>query len=139
MIRFTVKGTPKAQPRVKFSSRGKFGKAYTPDTANDWKALIMIEAKKHFHQPLDGPVCVNVWFAMPRPKNHYNSKGQLKPNAPFWHTSKPDRDNLDKCVLDAMTAIGAFRDDCQVCDGRIQKVYSDDPRAIIEIYQPLDH
>jgi crossover junction endodeoxyribonuclease RusA len=124
MITFFVQGTPKAQPRVKFSSRGKFGRAYTPDTADDWKALVMIEAKKHFKQPLEGPLRVDIEFLFPRPKSHFTSKGQLKPNAPFWHTTKPDRDNLDKCVLDALTTVGAWHDDCQVCCGTIYKSYT---------------
>lgn len=36
------------------------------------------------------------------------------------HIKKPDRDNLDKAVLDALTGI-FWIDDCQVCDGRIRK------------------
>jgi Holliday junction resolvase RusA-like endonuclease len=124
MITFFVQGVPKAQPRVKFSSRGNFGRAYTPDTADDWKALVMIEAKKHFREPLEGPLRVDIEFLFPRPKSHFTSKGQLKPNSPFWHTTKPDRDNLDKCVLDALTTIGAWNDDCQVCCGTIYKSYT---------------
>jgi Holliday junction resolvase RusA-like endonuclease len=120
-ITYFIPGLPKAQPRVKFASRGKFGKAYTPDTANDWKAMIMIESKKHFPEMLTGPLQVSICFYFPRPKAHLNSKGELKPGAPLYHTSKPDRDNLDKCVLDALTQVGAWQDDTQVCAGSIDK------------------
>ena len=121
---FFVQGLPKAQPRVKFASRGKFGKAYTPDSANDWKACVMLTAKAHFHEPLDGPISVSICFYFLRPKNHFNSKGALKPNAPLYHTSTPDRDNLDKCVLDALTQVGMWHDDAQVCAGGIDKRYA---------------
>jgi Holliday junction resolvase RusA-like endonuclease len=120
-LTFFVQGLPKAQPRVKFASRGKFGKAYTPDSANDWKACLMIAAKPHFREPLAGAISASVCFYFPRPKSHFNSKGELKPTAPVFHTSKPDRDNLDKCVLDALTQIGAWNDDAQVCSGGIDK------------------
>ncbi len=36
------------------------------------------------------------------------------------HTGRPDRDNLDKAVLDAMKGL-IFRDDAQVCAGTIEK------------------
>jgi Holliday junction resolvase RusA-like endonuclease len=38
----------------------------------------------------------------------------------IWHVKKPDRDNLDKAVLDALTGI-FWHDDCQVCSGSIEK------------------
>jgi Holliday junction resolvase RusA-like endonuclease len=137
MITFFVQGVPKAQPRVKFSSRGKFGRAYTPDTADDWKALVMIEAKKHFREPLEGPLLIDIHFFFSRPKSHFNSKGEVKESSPFWHTNKPDRDNLDKCVLDALTSIGAWNDDCQVCAGYISKQYSPISGAKISVKQLL--
>ncbi len=123
IIQFFVSGIPKAQPRVKFARRGAFSKAYTPDTANDWKSLVMEEAKRNCTQKLTGPVSVCLSFYFPRPKSHFDSKGVLKPGAPVYHTTKPDRDNLDKCVLDALTSIGAWDDDCQVCAGAIRKCY----------------
>lgn len=140
-ITFFVAGLPKAQPRVKFASRGKFGRAYTPDSANDWKALVMLEAKKHFSAPLEGPIAVTLWFAFPRPKSHFNSKGELRESAPYWHTSKPDRDNLDKCVLDALTTIGAWRDDCQVCKGTIAKHFTapGDSAGVAIIIDRIEH
>lgn len=123
-ITFFVTGLPKAQPRVKFASRGKFGRAYTPDTANDWKAMVMLEAKRHCTEKITGPIVVSICFYFPRPKSHFNSKGEIKPNTPIYHTSKPDRDNLDKCVLDALTQIGAWEDDAQVCGGAIDKRFA---------------
>lgn len=37
------------------------------------------------------------------------------------HIRKPDRDNLDKAILDPMTRCGAWHDDCQVIAGAIDK------------------
>ena len=86
--------------------------------------------------PWSGPLCVDFTFYFPRPKNHFRSNGELKPSAPMWHTAKPDRDNADKSVLDALTNLGIWGDDKQVCDGRIRKLYAGGmPFAQATIYQ----
>lgn len=124
-IRFFVTGTPKAQPRIKAGRRGAFTRVYTPDTADDWKGLVAIAAKKLLPEtPLESPLRVDLRFYFPRPKAHLRANGALKPNAPHWHTAKPDRDNLDKCILDCLKTIGMYKDDAQVCSGYITKVYA---------------
>lgn len=49
-----------------------------------------------------------------------------------WYIYKPDRDNLDKFILDGLSQT-FLADDCLVCDGRIQKKYSKTPRTVITI------
>jgi Holliday junction resolvase RusA-like endonuclease len=61
-------------------------------------------------------------FIMPRPKNQYDAKGNLKNPAPFFHTVKPDRIKLARAVEDALTGI-IWVDDSQCCDGPIIKRY----------------
>ena len=123
-----VAGLPKAQPRTKARAFGKFAQVYTPKVSDDWKMIVRNEARRAWnasgnHEPFAGPLCVNLTFHFPRPKGHLNSRGDLKPNAPHWHTTKPDRDNSDKAVLDALTNLGIWGDDKQVCDGCIKKIY----------------
>ena len=60
----------------------------------------------------------------------------LRDDAPYWHTKKPDRDNLEKAVLDVLTQLGMWGDDCQVCGGEVLKRYVvglERPGAIIQI------
>lgn len=121
-------GQPKGQPRARACIRGRHAGTYDPGTADDWKACIA-EAIKPLVTgatlPLfTGAVCVDVTFFFPRPKSHFTSKGALKPNAPLWHTSKPDRDNLDKAVLDVLTTKQVLADDKDACDGKIRKLYA---------------
>jgi Holliday junction resolvase RusA-like endonuclease len=40
------------------------------------------------------------------------------------HTAKPDIDNIEKCLLDALVMAGVLRDDKTVCDVRKKKRYS---------------
>lgn len=125
-LSFFVVGIPMAQPRAKASHFGGFTRVYTPKGQHEnWGMCVRAEAQKAFDGvKWEGPLRVNLTFYFPRPKAHYNSKGQLKPNAPKWHTQKPDRDNADKKIMDTLTNLGIWHDDKQVCAGQIRKFYA---------------
>lgn len=138
-LQFFVAGLPAGQPRVKATAFGGHARVYTPKTvikdgfrrehpATSWKMIVRSEAEKAWattHGPIwEGALRVDLTFYFPRPKTHFRANGELKPIAPIWNESKPDRDNADKAVLDALTDLGIWRDDKQVCDGRIQKRYA---------------
>src|SRR5215472_1636773 len=125
-MKFFAPGIPKGQPRPRAFARGKMVRVDDPGTAEAWKAMVAMAAKDHIPDtPLRGPVCVNLTFYFPRPKSHYSKKGGLKENAPGWHTSRPDKDNCEKAVLDALTTVRFWEDDSQICDGCTIKVYKD--------------
>jgi Holliday junction resolvase RusA-like endonuclease len=132
-ISFFVSGEPKGQPRPKAFAR-KFGakwsaRVYDPGTAEGWKSQIAIAARRSIpEQPIDGPVSLDLVFWLPRPKAHYRTgkySSELRVSAPEWHTGKPDTDNLSKAVMDALTHLGFWHDDGQVCSGRTVKRYGD--------------
>jgi Holliday junction resolvase RusA-like endonuclease len=127
-LSFFVPGTPKAQPRPRAFARNFGGKwqarVYDASTAEGWKAAIAVAAKPFLpSEPLVGPVELHIDFYMPRPKSHSTKKG-LRPAAPNWHTQKPDIDNLEKAVMDALTQIGMWSDDSQVCVKQTTKFWS---------------
>src|ERR1017187_3069297 len=142
-LEFFAAGLPAGQPRVKATAFGGHARVYTPLTIKSsdglrhehpsasWKMIVRNEAEKAWGippcRPWEGPLRVDLTFYFPRPKAHFRSNGELKPNAPRRHTGKPDRDNSDKAVLDALTNLGIWGDDKQVCDGRIQKFYATAP------------
>lgn len=134
-----VSGVPKGQPRPKACKRGAHAGVYDPGTANEWKNLIYNQSKKFVpSEPLEGPLRVDLTFYFPRPLAHYRTgkrSFELRPGSPVYHTSKPDRDNSDKCVLDQLTVLRFWRDDSQVCDGRIRKLYDNGrgPGCLIKI------
>ncbi len=124
-LEFFAHGIPKAQPRVRAVKRGKHVGVFTPGSADEWKFCIQSAFLRHWDKvPFTGPVRVDAVFFFQRPKSHYRANGKLCDSAPMFHTSKPDRDNADKCGLDSLTAAGAFADDCFVCDGRIRKTWT---------------
>jgi Holliday junction resolvase RusA-like endonuclease len=130
---FFVHGDPKAQPRARaFAWMGSGGKimvrAYDPGTAEGWKAQIAMSARPHIPlKPIEEPVSVNLLFWFRRPKAHFKGKSkELRTDAPTAHCTKPDCDNLAKAVLDALTALGMWRDDKQVYSICVSKHYAAD-------------
>ncbi len=138
--RFFIEGIPKAKPRARARVIGGHPGVYQPDTADDWLVLVMAEAGKHRPKsPLEGPVGVSSTFYFPRPKRLLRKKD---PRARIPHAAKPDRDNLDKLILDALKQLSYYRDDSQAWVGMVMKWYvSTDPTfprpgAFVEIWTP---
>ena len=111
---------------------------YNPGTANEWKACVIHALRQHFGTfPADVPLRCDLTFYLPRPKSHFGSgknAQQLKKSAPTRPTGKPDRDNLDKAVCDAITAAGVWVDDSQVTSGTIRKRYCLEGQTGCQIY-----
>lgn len=121
MIAFRVNGKPKAQPRMKAARHGRYTSLYDPGTAEDWKMLVSLAAKAHLPEvPLACALKVDIDFYFPRPKRLCRRKD---PTDRIPHTAKPDRDNCEKAVLDLLTQMGMWLDDCQVCAGEVRKWY----------------
>lgn len=73
--------------------------------------------------PLECAVDVLMEFYEQRPKSHFRANGLLKPNAQARPTKAPDWDKLARSVGDALNGV-CWRDDAQVCEGRIRKLYT---------------
>ena len=133
-----VPGLPVAQPRARAVSFRGHARVYNPGTANEWKACVIHALRGNFGTfPADVPIRCDLTFYLPRPKSHFGSgknAQQLKPSAPTRPTGKPDRDNLDKAVCDAITAAGVWVDDSQVTSGTIRKRYCLEGQTGCQIY-----
>lgn len=138
MISFFVPGHAKGQPRPRAFAK-RFGhvwtaRVYDPGTAEGWKACVALAAKDHLRGKLPGPLMLTLEFRMARPKAHRKSNGLLRPDAPVYHTSTPDADNLAKAVLDALTQLGAWEDDALIAELHVRKTYADDdPGCLVSI------
>ena len=135
-IKIKVLGEPAAQKRHRtVQVKGmKFPMNYDPSSSDKADFLSLI----HEHAPATPftvALRVDVFFYFTRPASHYGTgskSGILKPSAPLWKISKPDRDNLDKFVMDSMNKI-YWKDDSVVCAGEIIKKYDENPRTEIII------
>lgn len=136
---------PIAQPRQRHTVRkGKGGKQfvqnYTPakDPVNAFKAMVRLAAHQSFKgAPLSGPLRVDSVFVFPRTKGQ---TWKTKPMPRIRHTKKPDRDNLDKACMDALTGL-LWIDDAQACAGELEKWIAagdEQPHCVITITQLSD-
>lgn len=85
--------------------------------------------------PLTTCLWLTVTFVMPRPKYHYRGKTiDLRPDAPKYHTCKPDATKLLRGVEDALTGI-IYKDDSQIARQSVLKIYGDRIGAEITIHE----
>ena len=133
-MKLTILGNPTALKRHRTFRRGKFTGSYDPSRVGKADLLAVVRDNAP-EKPFICPLRVDITFYFARPKSHYRTgkyAGELKPGMPLWHTKRPDRDNLDKFILDALDGI-FWLDDSIVCDGRLRKLYDGRPRTEIEI------
>lgn len=134
MIQLTIPGEPIAQPRQRHMIRYKANKQpyivnYMPERhpVHAYKQAIALLAKQQCREPIDGPVEVRMEFYFAKPKS-------LK-GASLFKITKPDNDNLEKAVLDAMCGI-VYPDDARVFRSVVAKYYCEpgtEPRTEIAI------
>lgn len=99
-------------------------RTYTPDATASWtdSATIILRARASAAgfraRDRYTPLSVDLVAAFPPP---------ARPLHPALHVVKPDRDNVDKLVLDAMKRAGLLVDDDQVAAGGLVKVYARPP------------
>jgi Holliday junction resolvase RusA-like endonuclease len=75
--------------------------------------------------PWDGPVAVELVFAMARPRSHYGSgrnAERVRDGAPEHPATKPDVDKLARTILDGITG-AIITDDARVIRLHAQKTY----------------
>jgi len=131
-IAFRILGDPKGQPRGRAGTVGGHARVYHPKNGPDagWRSAVYTTALEHRPEtPITEPIRVELLFWFRRPKGHYGTgknSGNLKKTAPWWHGKKPDTDNLAKLVLDVLTSLGYWRDDCQVDALMVAKAYAPD-------------
>lgn len=77
------------------------------------------------------PECnYHVIFVIPMPKSWSNKKRAEMKGKP--HQQRPDKDNLEKGLLDAI-----FDEDCRVWDGRATKIWGETGQIIINDIEGL--
>lgn len=143
-----------------------FVQTYMPSKADAWKKTIRFHASHYLGEgQIEGPIRVDAELIIPRPKFHMGTgrnEGKIKPSAAHWHTPTPDKDNLEKTILDALSPTstvaakrlkptqindpvynfpGLWRNDSQVCSGLVEKRYhrqEEQPGAIIVVSKWID-
>lgn len=119
-LQIYVPSLPVPQPRPTVSTRGGFARAYTKadSPVHAFKAAVKLAAHNAYKgPPLSGPLWLAIECVFKRPKDMI---WKTKPMPRVRHWKRPDRDNVEKAVMDALGGL-LWNDDAQVCDGPITK------------------
>ncbi len=125
---FTIPGPPKgkARPRI-VRNHGKVH-SYTPNATVAYEELVRIRylQAEGGTIKLQGPIEIIITAGFPIPKSASIRKREQMLRGEILPTKKPDCDNIEKIVCDALNGI-AYRDDAQITEAHVRKVYVDGP------------
>ena len=129
-MKITIPGKPIAKKRPRFVRRGKFVGTYNEQETEEGKWVLL--ARSQVDRMLEGPVIAFFRFLMPMPKSMSKKHCTLAEAGKYYHTKKPDLDNLVKFAKDCLNEV-AWRDDSHVVKITASKMYAREPRTEIEL------
>ena len=131
-ICFTVPGQPVGKGRPRFRRAGKCVQTYTPDDTVIYENWVRECWKNAGAARLEGEITAEITAYFPIPKSTTKKRRADMEAGTVGCITKPDTDNLAKCVLDALNGM-AYGDDSQVTALTVRKLYSDTPRTEIKL------
>ena len=131
--RFVIEGKIKGKGRPRFSHYGKYVKAYTPADTASYENLIKLQFRVscgdwYSEQPLKMKIKAihGIVKSVSKKDRAKMLSDEIKP------TKKPDADNIVKIICDALNGV-AYKDDTQVVELEMSKVYGEQEKVIVEI------
>lgn len=113
LYRLFVPFRPQAQARPRFNFKNR--RAYQPEPL--FKDCVVTEAYKHRPpRPLDGAIGAKLTYCYLRPACRKYE---------IYKTSKPDLDNLEKPVFDALKRAGWLKDDAHLVHTEVKKIWAE--------------
>lgn len=147
-ITFNVEGDPVPQGSTRsFAKNGRVITTSDPTGRLErWRGDVRSAAKLVLpagFEPIRGVVRLSAEFRIRRPQSHFlpaNSRRPvpvLRPDAPMWCQRGPDTDKLVRAVMDALTLVVYVDDEQVVMLGRIARLWSTLPGALIDVGELL--
>jgi Holliday junction resolvase RusA-like endonuclease len=135
-IMFTIYGEPIPKGRPRFSTRGKFPVAYTPEKTKNYESDVgmMAKAAMGASEPLEGALEAFIYVTFPVPASYSKKRTEACLIGQEKHTKKPDLDNVVKAVLDGMSNI-VFLSDSQITSIHATKVYGEVAKVEVLVKQ----
>jgi len=120
VIKFHVPGKPQGKGRARsfLMKNGKIGH-HTPDKTRTYEGMIRTLGMQATAgaKPSEQPIALTLTIVMPITASWPAWKRELAQSGELLPTTKPDADNVEKAVKDALNGV-VWRDDAQVvsCD-----------------------
>lgn len=131
MIAFKIPGDPPTATAQQKGQNRKTGKYYkTPELRDAEQKYMAYAAQARPAEPIAGPVRLTVVFSF----DHHGRHRDGEPK-----TTKPDTDNLVKLLKDVLTKVGYWKDDAQVYDEHVIKVWEERPGILVLIQAEVDN
>lgn len=128
MIEFTIPGEPKGKGRPRHERNGH---TYTPRDTKEYEEEVRIRFRKAIRDdeklakqfPLTGPVKVTIWAYFKIPKSITKKRLKQIRDGEDFPTKKPDIDNIEKIIEDALNGL-AYKDDSQIVEVFKRKIWT---------------
>lgn len=132
---FTILGPPVGEGRPRAVRMGPLGvRLHAAPKSAEWRALAaqQMRSERGDTIPVDVTVSVAIEAVMPRPGSIPKKRGMGR----IWRACKPDIDNIEKAVFDALTTAGVITDDRQIVRTTASKptaAVGETPRVVITV------
>jgi Holliday junction resolvase RusA-like endonuclease len=142
-VEFTVPGFPIAKGRPRFKNVMKrdgtrFQSVYTPKATRKYEDVAREAGRAAMGRlnPTRDAVTLMMVAFIPIPASWPKQKRACAAAGLLLPTSRPDLDNYEKVVTDALNGV-CYEDDSQICDVIKSKRYSTNPRVHVSVH-PMD-
>lgn len=130
-LRFPLVPNPKQSVKI-----GKNGRFFQPKEITEYKNTLKTLAISQLEvgfKPISTPVIIEYKFAFPFPKGTPKRVlTEYKESGNIYRAKRPDIDNLQKAINDALNGT-VILDDSQIVGVTAYKFYSDTPRTEVKI------
>ena len=132
-LTITIEPSPKERPRA--TVVGGHARIYTPKTTEAYEKKIRDAwIRQNGDTPMDGQLLAKIYYGFRIPKSTPKKNIPAMLQKIIRPTVKPDLDNLDKAVMDALNKV-AYKDDSQIVAKVSKKHYAEVPNIRIVIAQ----
>jgi len=117
---------PTAQRRVRFRSYGKFVGTHKAPEQVKAEDFIMDYLKPYVPEnPMMGAIELTMRAVFPVPASKPQWWADAALSGAISHIKKPDKDNIEKNILDCLQTMGFFKNDSQIFRSKTEKCYGE--------------
>lgn len=128
MLQLEIAGLP-----TPWKAHGGYGKrSFNPRFKEKEYVQWQVKAQYNRNIPIRGPVRLDVSYHMPMPTKTSKIRKIQMLAGRIHHLSRPDLDNLNKFLCDALKTL-VFEDDSQVVEICARKLYGENGKTIVRI------